>query len=117
MKITINCSITAKKIDIIIKKIRESSRDSLLFEEFYYIIIKIKTDCTLIYKTCDNIIDTVRRRRRAARSRKDCEEAKYLTIARIKVIKEESAAADEIKRKIKEKYWALYDKGKLAQFI
>jgi hypothetical protein len=38
-------------------------------------------------------------------------------VARIEVIEEESAAADEVKRKEKERYWALYGKGKLAQFV
>jgi hypothetical protein len=63
VKITINCSITAKKIDIIIEKIRKGSRNSLLFKEFCNTVIKAKTDCTLTYKTCDDIIDAARRRR------------------------------------------------------
>jgi hypothetical protein len=115
IEITINYSITAKKIDFIIEKIKEGSRDSLLFEESCNTVIKAKTDYTLIYKACDDIIDAVRRRRRAARFRKDCGEAKYLTVIRIEAIEEESAPADEIKRKKKkERYWALYGKGKLA---
>jgi hypothetical protein len=117
MEITINCLTTAKKIDTIVEKIREGSRDSLLFEEFCNAVIKGKTDCTLAYKACDNIIDAARRRRRAVRSRKDYGEAKYLTVARIEAIKQKSAAADEVKRKKKERYWALYGKGKLAQLI
>jgi hypothetical protein len=44
-------------------------------------------------------------------------EAKYLTVARIEAIEEKSAAANEIKRKEKERYQALYGKGKLAQLI
>jgi hypothetical protein len=63
------------------------------------------------------MIDAARRRRRAARSRKDCGEAKYLTMAKIEAIEEESAAADEVKRKEEERYWALYGKGKLAQLV
>jgi hypothetical protein len=86
----------------------------LLFEEFCNTAIKAITDYTGAYKACDDIIDVARRRRRAARSRKDCEKTKYLTVARIKIIEEESAAADKIKRKEKEKYWSLYSKGKLA---
>jgi hypothetical protein len=60
------------------------------------------------------MINSARRRRRAAKSRKDCREIKYLTIARIEVIEEKSAVADEGKRKEKERYWALYGKGKLT---
>jgi hypothetical protein len=92
------------------EKIREGSRNLLLFEKFCNIIIKVKTDYTLDYKVCDDIIDAARRRRRrrrrrrTARSRKDCGEAKHLTMARIEIIEKESAAADEIKRKKKEKY-------------
>jgi hypothetical protein len=104
VKITINYLITAKKIDIIIKKIRKNSRNSLLFEEFYNTIIKIKTDYTFIYKTCDDIINIARRRRRTAKSKKDCKEIKYLTVTKIKIIEKKSAAADEIKRKKKERY-------------
>jgi hypothetical protein len=44
-------------------------------------------------------------------------EAKYFTVARIEAIEEKSAAANEIKRKEKERYQALYGKGKLAQLI
>jgi hypothetical protein len=117
VEITINCLITTKKIDIIVEKIREGSRNLLLFEEFCNAVIKIKTDYTLIYKICDNIINAARRRRRAAKSRKDCGEAKYLTVAKIEVIEKESVAADEVKRKEKKRYWALYGKGKLAQLI
>jgi hypothetical protein len=86
----------------------------LLFEEFCNTAIKVKIDYTLAYKICDDIIDAARRRRRAVRSRKDCREAKHLTIIKIEVIEEEFVAADEVKRKEKERYWALYDKGKLA---
>jgi hypothetical protein len=114
VKITINYPTTAKKIDIIVKKIREGSRNSLLFEEFCNAVIKVKTDCTLAYKTCDDMIDAVRWRRRAVRFRKDYGKVKHLTVARIEVIEEESAAVDEVKRKEKERYWALYGKGKLA---
>jgi hypothetical protein len=57
VKIIINYSITAKKIDIIIEKVRKGSRNLLLFEEFCNIIIKIRIDCTLIYKICDDMID------------------------------------------------------------
>jgi hypothetical protein len=117
VKIIINCPTTAKKIDIIMKKIREGSRNSLLFEEFYNTIIKVKIDYTLVYKICDDMIDAVRRQRRAARSKKNYGEIKYLTVIKIKIIEEESAAADEVKRKKKERYWALYDKRKLAQFV
>jgi hypothetical protein len=88
----------------------------LLFEKFYNAIIKIKIDYTFAYKICD-IIDIARRWRRAIKSRKDCEKTKYLTIIKIEVIKKESAAADKIKRKKKKKYWALYGKRKLTQFI
>jgi hypothetical protein len=104
VEIIINCSITAKKIDIIMKKVREGSRDSLLFEEFCNAIIKIKTDYTLAYKACDDMIDAARRRRRATKSKKDCEEVKYLTVAKIEAIEEESAAADKVKRKKKKRY-------------
>jgi hypothetical protein len=86
------------------KKIREGSRDLLLFKEFYNSIIKIKTDYTLIYKICDDIIDAARRRRRTAKSRKDYGKAKHFTIAKIEVIEKESAAADKIKRKEKKRY-------------
>jgi hypothetical protein len=84
----------------------------LLFEEFCSVAIKVKIDYTLAYKACDDMIDAARRR--TARFRKDCEKAKYLTVVRIEAIEEESAAADEIKRKGKERYWALYNKAKLA---
>jgi hypothetical protein len=114
IEIIINCPITAKKINIIIKKIKKGSRNSLLFKEFYNTVIKIKTNYTLTYKICDNIIDTARQRRRTAKSKKNCGKAKHLTIAKIKIIKEESAAAGKIKCKKKKKYWALYGKGKLA---
>jgi hypothetical protein len=77
----------------------------LLFEEFCNAVIKAKTDYTLVYKACDDMIDTARRRRRAARSRKDCREINHLTVARIEAIEEESAAADEVKRKEKKRYW------------
>jgi hypothetical protein len=117
VEIIINCSITAKKIDIIMEKVKEGSGDSLLFEKFCNAVIKVKTDCTLAYKVCDDMIDAARRRRRAARSRKNCGEAKHLTVARIEAIEEKSAAANEIKRKEKERYQALYGKGKLAQLI
>jgi hypothetical protein len=104
VKVTINCLITAKKIDIIVEKIREGSRDSLLFKEFCNAVIKTKTDCTPAYKACDDMIDAARRRRRTARSKKDCGEVKHLTVAKIEAIEEESAAVDEIKRKEKERY-------------
>jgi hypothetical protein len=117
VEITINCSTTAKKINNIIEKIRKDSRDSLLLDEFCNTVIKVKIDYTLAYKICDDMIDALRRQRRAVRSRKDCEEAKYLTVIRIEAIKKKSAAADKVKRKEKEKYWALYDKGKLTQLI
>jgi hypothetical protein len=104
LKIIINCFITAKKIDIIIEKIRKSSPDSLLLKEFCNTVIKIKTNYTFVYKACDDIINAARRRRRAARFKKDCGEAKHLTITRIEAIKEESTAADKIKRKEKERY-------------
>jgi hypothetical protein len=105
VEVTINYLITAKKIDIIVEKVKKGSRNLLLFEEFCNAVIKIKTDCILAYKACDDMIDAARRRRRrAAKSRKDCGKAKHLTVARIKIIKEESAAADEIKRKEKERY-------------
>jgi hypothetical protein len=45
------------------------------------------------------------------------EEAKYLTVVKIKAIEKKSAAADKIKRKRKKRYWTLYNKRKLAQFI
>jgi hypothetical protein len=86
IEITINYLIMAKKINIIIEKIRKGSRNSLLFKEFYNVVIKIKTDYTLAYKICDDMIDAARRRRRTTRSRKNYREAKYLTVARIKVI-------------------------------
>jgi hypothetical protein len=89
----------------------------LLFEEFCNAAIKTKTDYTLAYRICDDMIDAARRRRRAVRFRKDCGEAKHLTVTRIEVIEEESAVADGVKRKEKERYWALYGKGKLAQLI
>jgi hypothetical protein len=38
-------------------------------------------------------------------------------VIRIEVIEEKSAAADQVKRKQKERYWTLYSKRKLAQFI
>jgi hypothetical protein len=117
VKITINCFITAKKIDIIVKKIKEGSRNSLLFKEFYNTVIKAKTDCTLAYKICDNIINVARRRRRATKSRKDYRKAKHLTIIRIEAIEEESTAADKIKRKKQKRFWALYNKEKLTQLV
>jgi hypothetical protein len=104
VEITINYPITAKKIDIIMEKIKKGSRNSLLLKEFCNAVIKAKTDYTLIYKACDDMIDIARRRRRATKSRKDCGETKHLTVAKIEAIKEESAAADEVNRKKKEKY-------------
>jgi hypothetical protein len=80
VKIIINYLITAKKINIIMKKIRKGSRNSLLFEEFYNAVIKIKTNYILIYKICDDMNNTARRRR-AAKFRKNCGETKHLTVA------------------------------------
>jgi hypothetical protein len=91
-------------INSIIEKIRKNSQNLLLLKNCYNIIFKIKTDYTFTYKICDNMINTAWRRRRTAKSRKNYGNAKYFAVIKIEAIEKKSAAADEVKRKEKERY-------------
>jgi hypothetical protein len=117
IKIIINCSDTAARIDKIVEEIRKGSRNPALIENLCSAVLRAKTDYTLAYKTCDDMMNAARRRRRVARSRKDCGDAKHLIIAGINAVDDEQVAAAEVKMKEKERYWALYGKGKLAQLV
>jgi hypothetical protein len=49
----------------------------------------------------DDIMNAARRRHRVARSRKDCGDAKHLTIASINAVDDEQVATAEVKMKEK----------------
>ena len=117
VEISVDCPNTAARIDKLVADIRGGSQDKTLVAELCSIAVETVAKKNLAYRQCSEIIEKDKQRRHKGKSKKNCGEAKVLTVGEIRE-EEEVAEAKELQEAIaKERRLALYGKGKFAQLV